>query len=79
LLILILNQPDDHTTTWEYGSWRAQSDTGSITITVNGINDAPEITVPGSQMPTSDLVLTSTSPTHAFVVQDVDARSGIPC
>lgn len=54
------------------GSGGVKSDTKTIGVTVNAVNDAPVITVPGSQVINEDTTLT----VSGMSIADVDAGSG---
>src|SRR5436309_2641204 len=59
------------------GSGGARTDTDSVAITVNAVNDAPVNTVPGPQSTNEDTsVVFSTGNGNAISVADLDAGSG---
>jgi hypothetical protein len=61
------------------GSGGAKTDTDTVGITVNAVNDAPVNTVPGAQSTGEDVALTfSSGNTNAITVSDVDAAETPP-
>ena len=53
------------------------TDTGTVTVTVTAVNDAPVVTVPGTQTKPEDTPFTfSTGAGNAITISDVDAGSG---
>src|SRR3989304_4924465 len=59
------------------GSGSAQSDSDTVSITVNGVNDAPVNSVPGAQTTDEDTALVFSSGTgNQISIGDVDAGSG---
>src|SRR5678815_4005454 len=56
------------------GSGGAQSDTDTVNITVNAVNDAPTNTVPGSQTISEDATFTFGG-ANAISIADIDAGS----
>ncbi len=58
------------------GSGGPLGDTDNVSITVNGINDAPTLTIPAAQSVNEDLILTL-SGANAIVVADIDAGAAV--
>jgi hypothetical protein len=58
------------------GAGGAKSDTDGIGITVNAVNDAPVVTVPGAQVINEDTPLIFSAGGTLIAINDIDAGSG---
>ncbi|MEX2142228.1 MAG: hypothetical protein WD894_23370 [Pirellulales bacterium] len=58
------------------GSGGALSDTETVNITVNAVNDAPSATVPGTQSSQTQLFVFSSAQGNAITLSDLDANAG---